>query len=764
MAGHETFNKNTDANQHAFLSSASSRDAFLDWLSEGHSKNYAPAVLANCLDSISEYALRKQICMVDLWSISQHSAFQPVYNGILNDKLLRITNRSTYKVFLTAGQLYLKFLKDKPYAKARALSNELTAVENITTSIPQDTAVLGPTEKHDDMTLLVDFTHPELCAQTRPVNCLKDGRAVVPDKQNWSRLLVAITERFIEEGNPNLGALDRKPMYGSKVFFMPRKAHFGTCFELSNGKWIYTNYNTQTIVTIIGNLCRHCEVALSDVVISYLPKSAPFEHSAEPTKRAVEGVAATISPKMVLEPAFVEMIIEVMSAHFPNGFRIDSPIEFLRFRHFAAEDFGDETSITDEELMKSIFSCGTFFDGKVYVIGNEIESKIQNKVDLAISGGAEIIFYNSFYARHEDWLFAGSVISEEMLKDILVKLYLKYTHKANCFSPKSGNGTEISKIKSEIMRAWGSDVILNYKQLSERLPYTPLDKIKHVLAQNSDFIWNATEVYTHVGNVDMTDEECAAIAEYVAVACRTDGYASLSDVPLGEIEERNYELTLTAIHNAVFGIVLANKYDRRGKIITRKGDILDALTIMKEHCRTLDKCSLQDLLDFERELTGESHRSIPMEAGYSVMVRADEDSYIAEKYVHFGATEIDGALDLFVTGEYLPLKSVTTFAAFPHCRQAWNPFLLESYCRRFSDGFRFEVLAFNSKNAGAIVRKSCRLSYAQIMADAVAKSDIPLEKAAIEEFLHKNGYLGRRSYAKTDELIEQAKAIIERRD
>ncbi|MFC1974474.1 hypothetical protein ACFLVA_00485 [Chloroflexota bacterium] len=614
------------------------------------------------------------------------------------------------------------------------------------------------------MTLLVDFSHPELCAQTRPVNCSINGRAVIPNKQNWSRLFVAVTEHFIEEENPNLGALERKPLYGSKVFFMPQKADLGSCFKLSNGKWIYTNYNPQTILTIIGNLCRHCEVSLSDVIISYLPKGTPSAYSTEPTNRAVEDVVATFSPKIRLEPAFAEMIIEVMSAHFPNGFKIDSPIELLRFRRFAAEDFGDEISITDEELMKSISSCGTFFDGKVYVIGNEIERNIQNKVDSTISGGAEIIFYNSFYARHEEWLFAGRLISEEMLKDMLVKLYQKYTHKANYFSPQARNGTEPSKIKNEIIRVWGSDVILNYEQLSERLPYIPLDKIKYVLAQNGDFIWNATEVYTHLGKVDVTDEERAAIADYVAVACRTDGYASLSDVPLGEIEDRNYELTLTAIHNAVFEIVLADKYDRRGKIITRKGDTLDSLTIMKEYCRTLDKCSLQDLLDFERKLTGESYRWIPMEAGYSIMVRADEDSYVAEKHVHFDAAEIDSALDLFVTGEYLPLKSVTTFAAFPHCGQAWNLFLLESYCRRFSNRFRFELLAVNSNNAGAIVRKSCRLSYVQIITGAVAESDIPLEKAAIEEYLCSNGYISRRSYAKTNELIEQAKAIRERRD
>ena len=656
----------------------------------------------------------------------------------------------------------MKFLKDMPHAKMQALSIELAAVKTSTTEILQDAVALAP--EKIDMTLLVNFRYPELCAQSRPVECLINGRAVIPDKQNWSRLLVAITERFIVEDNPNLSVLETKPIYGSKVFFLPRKADFGTCHKLSNGKWIYTNYNPQVIVTIIGNLCRHCEVPLGNVVINYLPKGAPFEQPAGSTNRADKGFAATIPHKIVLQPAFAEMIIAVMQKRFPNGFRINSPIELLRFRRFAADDFGYESSITDEDLMKTITSCGTSFDGKVYVIDNEIESRIQNEVDLAISGGSEIIFYNSFYVRHEEWLFVGSIVSEEMLRNILIELYPKYKYKTNYFSPKLEKGTELSKINSEILRVWGSDVKLSYEQLSERLPYIPLDKIKYALAQNGDFIWNTTEVYTYVDKVDVTDEECATIAEYVAVACRITGYASLSEVPLGEIETRNSELSLTAIHNAVFGIVLADKYDKRGKIITLKGDTLDALTIIKEHCRTLEKCSLQDLLDFEKELTGESHRWIPMEAGYSVMVRADKDNFVAENYVHFDIAEIDGALDLFVTDNYLPLKSVTSFAVFPHCGQAWNLFLLESYCRRFSDRFYFEVLAANSRNAGAIVRKSCHLSYDQIMADAVVGSGIPLEKETIVEFLCNSGYIGKRFYAKSDELIKQAKAIRERRN
>jgi hypothetical protein len=86
---------------------------------------------------------------------------------------------------------------------------------------------------------------------------------------------------------------------------------------------------------------------------------------------------------------------------------------------------------------------------------------------------------------------------------------------------------ELDKIKNEIMRVWGSDVLLSYQQLATRLPYIPINKIKYVLAQNNNFIWNSKEVYSHVGVVDVTDDECAAIADYVAIACRKNGYASI---------------------------------------------------------------------------------------------------------------------------------------------------------------------------------------------------------------------------------------------
>ena len=70
----------------------------------------------------------------------------------------------------------------------------------------------------------------------------------------------------------------------------------------------------------------------------------------------------------------------------------------------------------------------------------------------------------------------------------------------------------------------------------------------------------------------------------------------------------------------------------------------------------------------------------------------------------------------------------------------------------------------NSRNAGAIVRKSCGLAYTEIMADAVAVSGLELKKTNVIEFLCNSGYIGKKTYTKIDELIAQAKILRERRD
>ncbi len=608
----------------------------------------------------------------------------------------------------------------------------------------------------------IDFTCPELCAKTQLLTCTINGQAVVPSKQKWSQLLVAITEQFFAEVNPNLESLDRKPLYGNKIFFLPTKVDSGTCSLLSNGKWIYTNYNPQTIVTIIRNLCLHCGVDLDDVIITYEPKYGKPTQSVQ-TYTCPANVLPATPPKPMLDTAVVEQLTAVLSSHFTNGYRLNSPIEMTRFRSFAAEDFCEDIMLADEELKSYIAACGTTFDGKVYAVSAQAKERIKELAEDYFADGAQVIFFAEFYAKNENWLFEASVVTENMLIDILHRLFPKLLFTQTYFGYT--DASVFAALEGEILRVWGyNDVLLTYGQLAGRLRFIPLERIKYALGRNGDFIRSNVETFSHVSRIEIADEERQVIREAVVRECNTRGYASIADLPFSEIEERNYELSITAVHNAVYRICLSDKFNKKGKIVARKGDVFDALTIMKKYCRTIDKCSLDDLLTYEKKLTGEVYRRISMEAGNTVLVRIDKDTYVADIYINFEADIIDEAIELFVNGDYLPLKSFTTFGVFPDCGQAWNLFLLESYCRRFSRKFRFNTASVNSRNAGTVIRKSCAMDYMEIMTDAVANADVPLKATAVGKFLYESGFKCRSKTAKVNEIINEAKAIRKRMD
>ena len=454
-----------------------------------------------------------------------------------------------------------------------------------------------------------------------------------------------------------------------------------------------------------------------------------------------------------------------MSAYFPNGYKLDSPIELMRLRNVAADCLNSDLSISDEELTQHIATCGTHYGGKVYIVETMTEDKIKKEVHTVVADGTNIIFYSEFYERNRHWLFLERVVSEDMLIDILEKLLPKFSFKKNYFSPKPLDGGETSKISDEIIRIWGDDTLLSYNQITERLPYIPIQKLKAALTQNDFFIWDAPETYTHMGKFEITDESRTEITRLVSAACRVSGYVSLDNIPIDELVVFNHTLSITAVHTAVYKLCLEAEFRQSGKIVAFKHEPIDVSQIMADYCRSADRLTLDELLNFQEELIGKTHtHHYALEAGYSAMIRLNKNVFISDRFVNFDSNAIDDIIEIFLQGEYLPLGYVTTFATFPHCGQPWSLYLLESYCRRYSIRYRFESPALNSKNAGVIVRKTCNLKLGEIFADAVVRADIQLNKEKILDFLYDEGYIGRRSYAKINELIECVRVVRERKD
>lgn len=78
-------------------------------------------------------------------------------------------------------------------------------------------------------------------------------------------------------------------------------------------------------------------------------------------------------------------------------------------------------------------------------------------------------------------------------------------------------------------------------------------------------------------------------------------------------------------------ICLQDQFDKNGKIITRHGDIFDAVEIMKGYCRTLDKCSLGELLQYEKDLIGETRHQTALKTGNAVLIRTDKDVFVSDQ-------------------------------------------------------------------------------------------------------------------------------------
>ena len=702
------------------MTTVTMRKAFYEWLNEGNAKRYSVNHILASIDKYSAYAVRKKISVSGFWEYQEHDLFRPVYNKMLGLILLRIIDKNTYRVFIVAGQLYMRFLRDM---SQKQMSPFLAEEDDKPVSLPKH-LIKPPIASESVIAWLL--TQPN-------ANGTLYLEGVV---RQYMRLLRSTPIKFditidLEKRN---------------VFECQTSGELITLWDIFKTATNYRQVNMDTSGMFsagMGCLMRY---------LTHLEKQGETstENMIETKGLFLLGIDEEISN--VLDAVLVEK--------FSNGFRYTSKIEIGRLRKFAGNLLNRDVSLPDDDILNYIKSQGTEHDGKIYIVKTETIDHIYDLANAYFDSGAIAIFYSEFYSKNEPWLFESSVISEEMLKKILqtrfAKLYFTHTYFGKT------NESVYNVLRSEVGRVWSDDVLITYEKLARRLSYVPQSRIEQFLGSSNsgDYIWNSVGEYTHISKIAISECEIKQIADFVETEICAHSYASLADVPLDEIAEHNHELSRTAIQTGVFQICLSEKYDRRGKIITRKGYSVDAISIMREYCRSVESCTLDDLLAFEKELTGEQHRWIPMQAGYDVLIRTGRNSFIAEKYVNFDVSTADGAIEHFLHGgEYVPLKAVVTFAMFPPCGQTWNLFLLESYCWRFSEMFRFESLAVNSKNAGVIIRKNSKLSYLDIMADAVEKANVVLKENAVMQFLFENGYVGKRKYKKINEVIKQAATL-----
>jgi hypothetical protein len=409
------------------------------------------------------------------------------------------------------------------------------------------------------------------------------------------------------------------------------------------------------------------------------------------------------------------------------------------------------------DITSVLKALGVKHGDKVWAVSASSKKILAELFDRLLSEDNRLFYYDEFYDAHAGFLQGMHVFSSELLKTILSENSPSlWCCKSYCQTDRN------TTLESEILRCYETAVSLSYDQLKGRLPYVPLASIRRVLSQNSDFIWVNTCVYTHVRKIEFDISEVHEVCSKIEEAVSAHGFASLASVDVWASVELNPELSETAIRNGLFQVYLSDRYEKRGNIVTMKGTVLNSVAVFEDFCRSHDRLTLDELLNYEKEINGDVH-SQSLFVAYNNMVRADRDTFVADSEIQFDVDATDNALALFVHGDVIPLRAVTSFTSFPYIDgYPWNWFLLESYCRRFSKQFRFQCLSVSSRNVGAIYKKSAGFAdYAEILAAAVAVEPIKLNQKEVNDFLFDIGYVAHRTSFVT-KVVEQARLLRER--
>lgn len=705
------------------------KEAFLVWAASVLPAQRCKWIEKNIL-KMEHFAVVFKLISGSIFDITDTAMLTTIYEAAGKNKIFQIKNRKLIKNINDDFQTYMQYCSQlskkadqatdsdmlviEPSAKSMSTFATLTEQEAGTTASKHSMLVNAPTSAACEAEFLAYLQNTAKLADKTCVSYVSSIRSA---------------ERY---------AIDNGYLSYS-LFNEDKEKIIATASEL---------YSDSDFISYNDNQHNRFSAAINKL-LEFIGADIPEKAAASLGKRHDNQITAPVEAN--------SEIVAVLKQHYEYGFKYDSIRELMRFRQFA-----DEMGITlpeeDEALKTSILSSGTVIDDKVYCKNDDMLQELQRIVDDILSSGAVVIYYESLFENKQEWMESHVITSPDMLKE-----YLQYNISGCSFSKKfmvkGSRCSEKDAVTGELKRIWGAHPVESVHRLSARLPYIPIGNIWRVISGNDLFVLSSEGEYLFIDRFRITNDEEEDILDFVDEICEENGFASLCDVPLGSIEEENYELTQTAIYNAIYKKVLSGKYHLNGKILTKEKSELDAVMLLKQYIKDKDECTFDEVADKVVELTGGINRQYAFQALYDDMVRVDKKRFVANRLVNFSIDEIDTVLAGFITDNFRAIRDVTTFAMFPLCGQNWNHYLLESFCYKYSRKYSLHVIHFNDKNAGIIAEKDFNKKYNEMLAIALARTDVELSSEVIGQYLCNTGYMAKSKYAKLGEIAQRASEL-----
>lgn len=473
------------------------------------------------------------------------------------------------------------------------------------------------------------------------------------------------------------------------------------------------------------------------------------------------------------DDSFCANCTNLINTRFANGIRFDYSLELRKFRQLYNDTFEAPIDLSDDDLRTIIRSAGLEYNGRVYtpetMLDSDSKAVLFDYIANAFSSGRKVLYYETIYKEFEESFYSSKIYSADVLKS-----YLDYCNdgtyniqRSFITSVNAVSADPVDEIRDCLRESNGA---MSFFELEAALPFIPLSKIKQVLALYPEFVWVRTETYIHVDCVELYSSDIDAIRRIISAALESDGFLSAGELirkiqaQHPEIIEKNSIIadSLYIGFRDVIKYHLGDEFCFSGNIISSLNASLSTWDVYASFCKHHEEFSLASL----DALSDEIGTPIYFDAVYDNCIRINQEKFVSRSRVRFDIAATDAAIGRFVQSDYIPISAIQSFALFPSIEFPWNGFLLEHYVYAFSHDYTIlHAASFNAKGrCGAIVRKNAKYSdFSELLADALAKADIPLDIPRALNYLAMEGFLGKRKYGEIEKVVESAKQLRNRK-
>ncbi len=489
-------------------------------------------------------------------------------------------------------------------------------------------------------------------------------------------------------------------------------------------------------------------------------------------KKIQEGIysfSKNIKPHLDFEK---ESFLLVLSSRYQNGIQFDS-IDLENFRMSYNDIIGKPINITDNELENCLHDCGVLYKGRIFpaegILNDTAKRRLMDYIHTSFNNGCQVLYYKAIYSELKDvFVNCFNLVDEKMLK-----AYLEYICEPYEFFFDKDYMTKEKNIKLNHSFEIENYLKANGKPLSYEEIYTGLSNVSkniiiNEIRSNPNILLNEKERYFHIDIFDISSEEMDMITSFIRDDIENYGYCIWSSVftkiktEMPIFIENNVYLSSLGIRKAV-ARKLSGRFDFENEVICHKGAKISMADVYRLYGQHHAPFSDDDLYAFSREING---GNIYFDSLSETTARVSKNLFVSRDDICFDVEATDNAISTYLETGYMLIRDIDSFLVFPNVGYEWNEYLLETYLMYFSKKY---ILSNNGRSlnnvAGAVVRRGSGFDeFADVCADAIAKSGCELTNNKVLDYLGEVNLLTRRSYKKIDSVLVKAKQIRNRKE